>query len=361
MGLFETFKQLIVNDPADIDGNVFSLSSGNEEVGKSIKDATFDGWTGSAYANTTDSASAVLQILGFGKIKKAGLKKFRIGRAIAGQVQKTKIKVAGSGLVSGSTAMVRIVMKSDNLESEFEIYHPEYKKEKRYQITFDTTLDNVEFYKDLAALILKDISIGGTPYFDVLLVDATNTVNNSAPTGILISSKTSTISFDIYLTLPVGLTTTFITDIAANDTDGTAGGGSGADIVQIPYNGRNTYEQLRKMALQVDGNVYPYSEKLRYLPQAGAKYVSFYVEIITTNEEVGQSIVGQSPITTVQPLFIFLKEGTCNLVINNLARFLDMSIITDGYFYTGSTYANVAANIQNTNAGTIQMTSGVII
>lgn len=361
MGLFETYKQLIVNDPADIDGNVFALSSGNEEVGKSIKDATFDGWTGSAYANTTDSANPVLQILGFGKFKKAGLNNFRIGRAISGQVQKTKIKVAGSGLVFGSIAEVRIVMKSENLESEFEVYHPEYKKEKRYQVTFDKTLDSVEFYKDLAAIIAKDVTLGGTPYFNTLLVDATNTLNASAPTGILISAASSTITFDIYITLPVGLTITFITDIDANDTDSTTGGGSGATIVQIPFTGRNTYEQLRKIALQVDGNVYPYSDKMRYLPQAGAKYVSFYIEIITTNKEVGQSIVGQGPVTTIQPFFLFLKEGTCNLLINNLARFLDMSVITDGYFYTGTTLATVNTTIQNTSAGTIQMTSGVII
>ncbi len=346
MGLFEQFKLALYNAPSDVTGFTFtnSGSGGSEVKATAVDSATFDGWNGTAYANTNDSDNDALEIHGFAKIRKSTIKKFKVGRAIVGQVQKTKLKVAGSGVVAGSTAVVRLKLKSSNLESEFAKFHPEYFVEKRYQVTFNTTLNYVEFLKDLKALVDKDVELGFQQYITAELYDNTNVVNTAAPTSILFTSTVPTIDFDVFVELPTGLTLTFIADKPALDTDGPA------VIVQESYEGRGVYEQLRHMILETDGNIYPYSEKNNKVPVKGAKYVEFYIEMTSSNTEVGNDIVGQQPTNTVQPLWLYLKEGDCTVLINNISRFLDMST-APGEFWTGSTVATVGTVTNNATGG----------
>jgi len=363
MGLFEQFKRLILNDIAHISGFTMNQASATaaEIKATDITSLTFDGWNGATYAATTDSDDPILLLFGFAKWKKAAINVFNISRAIVGVAQTTKIKITGSGVSSGAIATVRIKLKSSNLEAEFAKYNPEYTDEKRYQITMDTTLDYVEFLKDLNALILADADLNFKSYFTATLVDNTNVLNAAAPTGILITSISPTIFFDIFIDLPAGLTVAMNTDVPASDTDSTLGGGGAANVVALHYDGRNTWEQLRHLKLETDGNIYPNSDQMAYLPVRGASYVMFYVEQNVTSDEVGASIVDQVGTVSRNRYELYIQEGSCNLVINNIARWFDMSLAA-GDFYTGTTPATDATKTaNNTGAAAIQLAGGILI
>ncbi len=354
MGLFEQFKQLIINTEDSIEGHTMTAASLHEVKGMDIKSTTFDGWNGAAYADTNESDDPILILLGFAKWKKAQLVKFEVGRAIVGVAQASKLKVTGSGVANGAIALVRLVLKSSNLEAEFAKCHPEYSLEKRYQITMNDTLDAEEFNLKLAALVAKDVELGYAQYITATLLDDANVVDLVNPTGVLLTSSKATIDFDIYVDLPAGLALSFIADLPAEDTDSIAGGGAGADLVTENYDGRNTWEQLRHLKLETDGHIYPHSDALNHMPIRNASYVSFMIEHQSTNDEVGADIVGQVNTKANQIFNLYIKES-CVVLINNISRWLDMSV-AEGNFYTGTTFATVGTvTANNTGAAAIDV------
>ncbi len=248
----------------------------------------------SSFANQAAiNAAEIMIISGFARIDKKKIRNIFGSRSIAGAVDKQILRMehaAGSAAYPAGTAIkVKIKLQSLLNEPEFSRANPVGDIDRIYSFTLDTAtvaLQSKEFVKKLAKAILEEEeyneSLKGIT-FDLGTYDETTFayVTLGKPTKANLSTFTTANAIMI-----TGLSNTQFVKIFA--TASTTGGlltvintYAGTDaatantLVTKAYEGKNTYEQLRKERIETDNRVFPYSNQLSDMPLPGTSYTCF--------------------------------------------------------------------------------------